>query len=58
MVIPYATSLVRSSGNWEEGIKSAFRFLDSLVLKPDERDYAKGEVVKIADTIYPQGSTE
>lgn len=52
MIIPYATSLVRDAGDRDSGIQSAFRFLESVKLKPDERDYAKSEIVKIADKLY------
>lgn len=52
MIIPYATAILKESGDRDSGIQSAFRFLDSVKLKPHERDYAKSEIVKIADMLF------
>jgi hypothetical protein len=53
MVIPHATALVKAAGNREDGILKAFEFLNALKLTTHELDFAKSEVVNIADMIYP-----
>lgn len=52
MIIPYATAIMKESGDRDEGISRAFRFLDSVKLKPHELEYAKSEIVKIADMLF------